>query len=300
MSLRKSKPESNITYRGRFAPSATGPLHIGSIYAALISYLDARDKEGEWLIRIDDLDTSRCKPKFTNEILECLHAFGLKASGPAIFQSDRINLYQNAFDKLSESGQLYSCFCSRKHLPRGYYPGYCRTQLGQTLLDKTTVRIDSRGMQLKFYDQIQGNFHKKSTGDFVVRRRDGLFSYQFACAVDESLDAITAVIRGIDLMPSTLMQIWIMEKLGLTIPQYAHHPILVDRLGVKLSKQTFAKPVNYSKPGQAYSVIAQILQIADYPSEDATGAIWIQFFETDVEMDQLLPKVTNLFFDSSK
>lgn len=294
MSLKKSKHDSNISYRGRFAPSATGPLHLGSIYAALVSYLDAKNHHGEWLIRIDDLDSSRCKARFSYEILKCLELFRLQPSESIVFQSDRITSYKTGFNQLYELGRLYTCTCTRKILKRKDYRGNCRKRLGQPLASQTAIRIDTNGMSLNFRDRLQGNTSESLCGDFVVRRRDGLFAYQLACAIDESIDRITHVIRGLDLMPSTPMQTWIMNNLNLNPPCYGHHPILIDRSGFKLSKQTFAAPVDPLKPGQTYFRIAQLFKMTKTPAENAPAEAWLEFFQNEVSINTLLPKVTNI------
>ena len=265
-------------YRGRFAPSATGPLHLGSIFAALISYVHARQHNGQWLIRIDDLDTARCRAEYTQSIISCLNGFGLQASEPIQFQSDRLENYEEGFHKLLDQGLLYTCDCTRKALPRGPYPGACRHRIGTPLDNHLAVRIDSSEIDLKINDLIVGHRRIEPPGDFIVKRRDGLFAYQLACAIDEQLDRITHVIRGIDLLPSTPMQRLITTKLNHESPHYGHFPVLVGGDGVKLSKQTFAPAVDWEHPGVTYASIARRLLLNDTPSEADNVNVWLNYF----------------------
>ena len=267
-----------IQYRGRFAPSATGPLHLGSIFAALISYVHAKHHQGEWLIRIDDLDEKRCKQTYVDSILECLNEFELKSSEPVRFQTDRITRYAQAFNTLETNGLLYSCDCSRNSLPCGPYPGFCRHQIGKPLISDYAVRIDTIEIDLTIDDQITELQGSDAPGDFIIMRRDGLFAYQLACAVDEHIDQITHVIRGIDLQESTIMQRFIAEQLGYRSPMYGHFPILLGSDGTKLSKQTFAKPVDLSHPGQSFAAISRLLLLNDTPSHKDRPNVWIDYF----------------------
>ena len=267
-----------MTYRGRFAPSATGPLHTGSIFAALISFCHARAHQGEWLIRIDDLDLLRCRPEYAENILHCLNAFGFLADEPAHYQSSRIATYQQAFDTLAAQGRLYSCSCSRKDLPRSGYPGFCRSRLGEPLDLNFATRIHTEGLQPNFTDLIRGETSSTLPGDFIVRRRDGLLAYQLACALDESIDGITHVIRGHDLIGSTPMQCFVAQCLDLQSPLYGHFPVLTDTSGHKLSKQTFAEPVDPAKPGITWHRIATLLLLKDTPSAHANSRDWIDYF----------------------
>ena len=167
-------------YRGRFAPSATGPLHLGSILAALVSYIHAKHHHGDWLIRIDDLDEKRCKQTHVDSIVECLDAFGFRPSASVCRQTDRITDYQSALVSLETQGRLYPCSCTRKSLPTGPYPGICRHQIGQTLIAESAVRIDTSDIDLTVDDLIATSSVIQPPGDFIVKRRDGLFAYQLA------------------------------------------------------------------------------------------------------------------------
>jgi len=265
-------------YRGRFAPSATGPLHLGSIFAALVSYIHAKHHNGEWLIRIDDLDEKRCKAIHSDSILKCLDAFGFKPSEAVRFQTERISDYALALKSLESKSLLYSCDCTRKSLPRGPYPGMCRHRIGQALIEGNAVRIDTNGIDLDIQDLFTPVRRMSPPGDFIIKRRDGLFAYQLACAIDEHIDQITHVIRGIDLLESTPMQCFISKLLGYQSPSYGHFPVLVGADGAKLSKQTFATPVDWDQPGHSFATIARLLLLNDTPSEIDSAEIWLDYF----------------------
>ena len=267
-------------YRGRFAPSATGPLHLGSILAALLSFLHAKHLQGQWLIRIDDLDQTRCKPIYTDEILRCLEAFALEPDVAVVYQHHRLAAYQAAFDDLKDLGLLYSCHCSRKSLPRGPYPGFCAHRLGQPLDEQWAIRMDTTDLDPCVDDLLLGAQHTERPGDLIVKRRDGLFAYQLACAVDEHRDQVTHVIRGIDLLESTPMQRLIASKLNYHRPSYGHFPVIVGQDGAKLSKQTFAKSVDWSAPGKTYATLARLLLLTDTPAPEEAAMVWRKYFES--------------------
>ena len=267
-------------YRGRFAPSATGPLHLGSILAALLSFLHAKYHQGQWLIRIDDLDQTRCKPVYTDEILRCLEAFALEPDVAVVYQHHRLAAYQAAFDDLKDLGLLYSCHCSRKSLPRGPYPGFCVHRLGQPLDEQWAIRMDTTDLDPCVDDLLLGVQHTERPGDLIVKRRDGLFAYQLACAVDEHLDQVTHVIRGIDLLESTPMQRLIASKLSYHRPSYGHFPVIVGQDGAKLSKQTFAESVDWSAPGKTYATLARLLLLTDTPAPEEAAMVWRKYFES--------------------
>lgn len=291
-----------MQYRGRFAPSATGALHLGSIFAALISYLDARHHKGSWLIRVDDLDRLRCRPEFNTLILNTLEVFGLLPDEPPTRQSERIERYQDALTQLDQHGLLYNCTCSRKQLPRGPYPGHCRVRLQQkqALHQDMAVRIDTQDLATGFDDQIQGKVQPDHPGDFIVKRRDGIVAYQLACAIDESIDGITHVIRGIDLLPSTPMQRFISQRLGLNRPVYGHFPVLVDLTGAKLSKQTFAAPVDPTRPGSTYARIAELLLLNDTPDRTDSAPTWLQYFQDLGDIRKRLPRALEVSAETHK
>lgn len=231
---------------GRFAPSPTGPLHFGSLLAATASFLDARQHGSDWLLRIDDLDTQRNVPGAETAILSSLEAHGLHWDGPVIRQSDRIALYENALDRLGRDGHTYYCTCSRrqlKGLPR--YPGTCR-KASHSRAD-AALRVRTTETPIDFEDLVAGPIREvlsDTVGDFVIRRRDGIIAYQLATAVDDGSGEIGRVIRGRDLLDNTARQIYLIQLLGGHTPRYGHVPILVNEADQKLSKQTFAAPLD--------------------------------------------------------
>jgi glutamyl-Q tRNA(Asp) synthetase len=267
-------------YRGRFAPSATGPLHLGSIFAALLSFLHAKHYGGQWLIRIDDLDEARCKQIYADEILRCLEAFALEPDIAVVYQRNRLEAYQEAFDSLKDLRVLYNCYCSRRSLPKGPYAGSCAHRLGQLLDEKWAIRMDTNDLDPDVYDLLLGDQQTERPGDFIVKRRDGIFAYQLACAVDEHLDQVTHVIRGIDLLTSTPMQRLIMSKLKYHQPSYGHFPVIIGDDGFKLSKQTFARPIDWSVPGKTYAALARLLVLNDTPAPEESAVIWRGYFQS--------------------
>jgi len=231
---------------GRFAPSPTGPLHIGSLVTAIASYLEARKRQTSWFLRIDDLDSPRSAIGATDQILRDLDAHGLHWDGSIQYQSSQLEAYQLAISKLEEAGLIFYCGCSRKDT-RGhnYYPGTCRDN--KIFRIGYAIRIQTNNVNIEFSDGIRGpckHSLESLGGDFILRRRDGLISYHLATAIDDGNSKIDHVIRGSDLLNETSKQRYLMELLNLTPPEYAHIPIIADRHGVKLSKRSGAKPVN--------------------------------------------------------
>jgi glutamyl-Q tRNA(Asp) synthetase len=240
-------------YRGRFAPSPTGPLHFGSLVAALASWLDARAAQGRWLVRIEDVDTPRTVPAAADEILRTLEALGLHWDEDVAWQSRRTPRYEAALDRLREGGRLYRCRCSRKEIAdsglRGIegtvYPGTCR-HLALGAHEPGAERLVAPPAPITFEDRVQGRITQdiaRDIGDFVLRRRDGLHAYQLAVVVDDADQGITDVVRGADLLASTPRQIHLQRSLGLPVPRYLHVPVAVNAQGEKLSKQTLAPAV---------------------------------------------------------
>lgn len=245
-------------YRGRFAPSPTGHLHFGSLIAAVASYLEAKANDGEWLVRMEDLDTPREMPGAADDILKSLEAFGFTWHGPVLYQSKRQAAYAKALDKLKDKALVYPCACSRKEIVdsalRGLegtiYPGNCRQGLapGKTA---RAWRIKVEDRNIEFIDQIQGWISQNLSldiGDFVLKRADGLFAYQLAVVTDDAEQDISHVVRGADLLDSTPRQIYLQQALGLATPLYAHVPVATNQQGEKLSKQTLARPLNQENP----------------------------------------------------
>lgn len=239
------------SYIGRFAPSPTGPLHAGSMLAALASWLDARAAGGEWHLRIEDLDGPRCSQAAERAILDTLAGWGLHHDGPLIRQSERTDAYEAALHRLTP--HVYPCACTRREIAdsslRGVdgpvYPGTCRNGLQGRVARAVRARVGDAAITVS--DRLQGEIRQNlefDTGDFVVRRADGPFAYQLAVVVDDAELAVTDVVRGADLLDSTPRQVHLQRLLGLPTPRYLHLPVLVDAATEKLSKQTLAKPVS--------------------------------------------------------
>jgi glutamyl-Q tRNA(Asp) synthetase len=249
-------------YRGRFAPSPTGPLHAGSLASALGSWLDARAHGGQWLVRIEDVDTPRTVQGSDQIILQQLIACGLHWDEEVVWQSKRTDLYQAALDQLNKDQMTYRCICSRKHIEETLrasgaelgrhedliYPGSCRNQNRQE--EKAAIRVALPGScVLQFKDRMKGVQSQDLTtqvGDFVLRRADGLFTYQLAVVVDDHLQDITHIVRGEDLLSNTARQLYLQQILGYQIPSYLHLPLVTNAAGEKLSKQTQALEIDTS------------------------------------------------------
>ena len=241
-------------YIGRFAPSPTGPLHFGSLLAAVASYLDARAQQGRWLLRVEDIDPPREAKHAATSILRTLEAYGFEWDGPTVFQSRSASAHADAISELDAKGLTYYCKCSRRTLGSAadgelgkIYPGTCRNK---SVTGSAAVRIRVTG-QTRFDDRIQGTQTMdlaSESGDFVIRRRDGLVAYHLAVVVDDVLEGVTHIVRGIDLMPSTHRQIFIQMCLGSESPSYAHIPVAVSEDGDKLSKLTHAAPLPLERP----------------------------------------------------
>lgn len=243
-------------YRGRFAPSPTGPLHFGSLVAALGSYLDARAHGGEWLLRIEDVDEPRTVSGATDAILKTLAAFGFEWDGEVVVQSRRLDQYHAALVKLQLDGDAYPCACSRSEIAAAtrqrsvdgglLYPGTCRAGLAEGVAARAwRLRVPDR--TLCFTDRIQGEHCQnleREVGDFVLLRADGQYAYQLAVVVDDAEQGVTDVIRGVDLLDSTARQIYLQQRLALPTPRYGHLPVVVNAAGEKLSKQTRAAAVD--------------------------------------------------------
>jgi glutamyl-Q tRNA(Asp) synthetase len=244
-------------YRGRFAPSPTGPLHFGSLVAAVASYLQALANDGEWLIRIEDIDPPREIAGATDTILRALDAHGFEYPAP-LYQSTRLETYAEVIDKLLESGLAYRCSCSRKTIQATantgragvIYPGTCRQGSTDSTHQAVSVRIRTTNKPTSFTDALQGTqicHLEAEIGDFLIRRGDGLIAYQLAVVIDDYDQGITEVVRGTDLLDSTFMQIWLQQQLDLPTPLYMHIPVAIGQDSKKLSKQTHAVEINPRK-----------------------------------------------------
>ena len=245
-------------YRGRFAPSPTGPLHFGSLVAALGSYLEARTHRGDWLVRIEDVDEPRCRPEHEYAILRTLDCYGFRYDHNVMRQRERTDDYQKALNRLFHDATIFGCACTRKEIGDStlgadgapIYPGTCRVNMPPGK-EARAWRIRVVDAEIAFDDAVQGHLSQNlatDVGDFVLLRADGLFSYQLAVVVDDAEQGVTHVVRGADLLDSTPRQIFLQYALGVTTPQYVHLPVAVNAAGEKLSKQTLAAPLNDEKP----------------------------------------------------
>ena len=248
-------------YTGRFAPSPTGLLHAGSLVAALASWLDARTHGGQWLVRIEGVDTPRSVTGADGAILQQLAACGLVPDGPVLWQSQRGVAYAAALQSLVEKGWAYPCGCSRRDVTlvqpstrqrfgELIYPGTCRGGLARGKTARS-VRVRVGNTQITFEDAIQGRVMQalaQDSGDFLLHRADGLFAYQLAVVIDDAEQGVTHVVRGADLLDSTPRQIFLQGLLGYPVPRYAHLPLALNAGGEKLSKQTLAAPLDALRP----------------------------------------------------
>lgn len=250
---------SAAEYIGRFAPSPTGPLHLGSLVAAVGSWLDARAHGGTWLVRIDDLDPPREVPGAAEGILRTLHRFGLESDAPPVYQSSRSAAYAEVLEQLRACGDAYGCACSRRDLVEAtVYPGTCRGRAVEPRAWRFFVGTGSVGWQ----DRFAGPQHFDrclELGDFVIKRADGWWAYHLAAVVDDAAAGVTDVVRGADLLPSTACHIALQERLGLRIPRYGHLPVVRNAAGEKLSKQTLAPPVDARPVGEVLREVFQHL-----------------------------------------
>jgi glutamyl-Q tRNA(Asp) synthetase len=264
-----------IAYTGRFAPSPTGPLHFGSLIAAVGSYLDARAHGGQWRLRMEDIDEPRCSQAHADAILRVLEACGFEWDGEVIYQSRRKERYQAALDRLIESRHAYPCACSRSEIADSsitgiegpVYPGTCRGGLHGRTARAWRVRVDSE--PVCFEDRLQGEHCQNletDIGDFVIKRADNYFAYQLAVVVDDQDQGVTHVVRGADLLASTPRQIHLQRLLGYPMPDYLHLPVAVNEAGQKLSKQTLAAPLEADQAGPA--LVAALRFLGQKPEDE--------------------------------
>ncbi len=261
----------NRPYRGRFAPSPSGPLHFGSLLTAVGSYLDAKARGGQWFLRIDDLDPPRVVPGAVDAILRALEIYGFEWDGPVQYQSQRGEAYEHALSELKRLGLVYACGCSRREIADSairpdagaVYPGTCRGGLAPGKTPRG-LRIDTRGARVRFTDRLHGEIVQdleREVGDFIVKRADGLIAYQLAVVVDDADLGVTDVVRGADLIDSTLRQVYLQGLLALPTPTYLHLPVAVNALGEKLSKQTLAPALDLTAPG---ATLARALSLLNH------------------------------------
>ncbi len=245
-------------YVGRFAPSPTGPLHFGSLVAAVASYLEAKRRDGEWLVRMEDIDTPRVVRGAADEILRALAACGMQWDGAIVSQSSRSDVYHAALRRLRAMGRMYPCACSRREIADSalsgiegpVYPGTCRNGLAPGKAVRAW-RIKTHGAEVRFDDAIQGPVGQNleaDIGDFVLLRADHVYAYQLAVVVDDAEQGVTDIVRGADLLDSTPRQIYLQQLLKSPTPRYCHVPVAVNADGEKLSKQTLAPAIDPARP----------------------------------------------------
>jgi glutamyl-Q tRNA(Asp) synthetase len=271
------------TYRGRFAPSPTGPLHAGSLVAAMASFLDARAHDGAWLLRIEDIDEARALPEAAQAIMQCLQAHGMQWDGKPLWQSRRKALYQAAFERLGDA--VYPCGCSRREIAdsrlgvasdgAAVYPGTCRHGLAPGRAARAW-RLRVPDQVICFNDRWIGPVSQHlstEVGDFVLKRADGYWAYQLAVVVDDAEGGITDVVRGADLLDSTARQIHLQRLLGYPTPRYMHVPVLQNEHGEKLSKQTGAAALDNSRPLEGLMQAAGFLGLT-LPRRETVAEFW--------------------------
>ena len=259
-------------YVGRFAPSPTGRLHLGSMATAVASCLDARAHQGQWLVRIEDLDPPREVPGAAKDILDTLEAFGLRWDGDVLFQSDRHDAYQEALNVLLAHGRAFGCVCTRKTLAgEPVYPGHCRGGLSEGVSPRSfRFAMPEHRPALTWSDRWAGmqQFAPDGIGDFVLKRADGFWAYHMAVVVDDAHQAVTDVVRGDDLLDSTPAHLALVDALSLEPPRYAHVPVVKNAQGQKLSKQTLAEPVD---PGSRDEVLRLVFGHLGIPWEEGVA-----------------------------
>ena len=288
-----------MAYIGRFAPSPSGPLHAGSLVAAVASYLDARAHQGTWLIRIEDIDEARTAPGAAQDIIATLRAFGMESDGEVVWQSRRKEHYQAAFDRLA--AHAYPCGCNRREIAdsrlglaadgAALYPGLCRAGVPPGRPARSLrVRVPEPGQDLiVFTDRLNGEMRQQlaaESGDFVLRRADGYWAYQLAVVVDDALQGITDVVRGADLLDSTPRQVYLQHLLGYPTPRYLHLPVLRSASGEKFSKKTGALSI---APGDEVAAVEALLATSHFlglPLQRARSidAFWQAAIEDWAEM----------------
>lgn len=293
-------PTRRATYRGRFAPSPTGALHAGSLVAALASWLDARAQHGQWLMRIEDVDTPRCVPGADAEILRQLGACGLVSDEPVCWQSQRGAHYQAALDRLTAAGLAYPCSCTRKDIEQAWaaqglvrqrhaelvYPGTCRAGLNGKPARARRLNLGAVNSHcglptpLVWADRRLGPQQQnvvREVGDFVLQRADGLWAYQLAVVVDDTAQGITHVVRGEDLTDNTARQIVLQHALNAPTPSYLHTPLVCGPNGEKLSKQNGAQALDVSDPLAALNAAAHVLGLPAQSGSPADAlAVWVR------------------------
>lgn len=274
---------ATATYRGRFAPTPSGPLHFGSLVAALGSYLDARSHAGVWLVRIEDVDPPRRAPGASEAILRTLEAFGFEWDEPVVFQSQRGSHYQAALEQLRRHGLIYPCTCSRKQLADQarhgidglVYPGTCRNRPAPA--QSAALRLRVADERIVFIDRQQGRVAcsmASECGDFVLQRADGVYAYHLAVVIDDAQQGINHIVRGADLLTSTPRHLTLQRLLGLATPDYLHLPVVLDAQGNKLSKQTLATAIDSRAALPSLCRAARFLGMYSDTAPSTLGEFW--------------------------
>lgn len=299
---RGARPRPTSRYVGRFAPSPTGPLHAGSLVAALASRLDAHAHGGRWLLRIEDIDRPREMSGAATAIVDALERLGFEHDDRIVFQSRREPAYRRAFDRLQADGLVYPCACTRREIADSstyvdksfgadaaltggaraalVYPGTCRGGLAPGRHARAwRLRVDTK--PVPWCDRLVGERSERldeTVGDFVVRRADGQWAYQLAVVVDDGEQGVTDVVRGADLRDSTARQVYLQRLLDLPAPRYLHVPVVVDAHGEKLSKQTGATPVDVLRPIETLNTALDFLGLGTVVAPNVRGW-WQQAIE---------------------
>lgn len=284
-------------YIGRFAPSPTGPLHLGSLLTAIASYVDARAHNGLWLVRMEDLDPPREPVGAANEILHQLEQFNLTWDGTVLYQSTRLGAYAAALEQLRQQQLCYACTCTRPQIRAmgSIYNGHCRERAINSR--RSSIRLKTVPQPMALTDVIQGDYSADiaaDCGDFIIRRKDGFFAYQLAVVVDDEFQGVTDIVRGYDLLESTPRQIYLQQVLHYRTPRYGHIPVITDEKGEKLSKQRFAAPIAGK---QALSLTHNVLQLlGQLPpalSDFANNAALLEWAVTHWDI-QAIPKLATI------
>ena len=282
-------------YRGRFAPSPTGRLHLGSLMVAMAVALQAYQHQGSWVLRIEDVDTTRIVAGVEEDIINSLKAHGFQWQEPVFHQTSRFARYQAALEHLIVSGRAFSCACSRTDLKQALiYPGTCREGIPQGRVARS-VRLRVPDRVVRFCDQVMGEIEQnlqQDVGDFVIRRADGCFAYQLAVVLDDADQNISEVVRGADLLDSTPRQIFLQESLGLMRPNYLHLPLLEGSDGHKLSKRNFSNPVDSQTPMVGLRLASALL--GHWPPDEVqtVDGFW-RWAKSNWDMDRI-PRMRNI------
>ena len=284
-------------YVGRFAPSPSGPLHLGSMLTAVASYLEAKSNRGLWHLRIDDLDPPRIVTGSCQQILNTLEKYHLAWDGDVVYQSQRNSGYQDYLQHCIDQNLTYPCNCPRHKIMAvgGIYPGTCLTHPPSQNDSPCAIRIKTPDNAIKFEDDCQGMIEQHiptEVGDFIIKRKDGLFAYHLACVVDDHLQGITHIVRGRDLLDSTPRQIYLQQILNFSTPSYCHLPIVVNQEGFKLSKQAQATNIDLLPTNETLSFILSALGLTPPQSVQDSVPLMLQWGIDHWSSHELTDKLT--------